>query len=75
MLKSKAPEYPKFNTQTLELRRRIATVIDAIALTTRSAQRKTSYSQILKLLLFVFVIRGLPRGFSFSKNLLVAGSI
>ena len=28
--KSKAPEYPKFNTQTLELRKAIASVINAI---------------------------------------------
>jgi hypothetical protein len=42
-------------------------------LTTGSAQRKTSYSQILKLLLFVFAIRGLPRGSSLSKNPLIAG--
>jgi len=31
MLKSKAPEYSKFDTQTLELRRHIATTIDAIS--------------------------------------------
>ena len=30
MPKSNAPEYPKFNTQTPELRRHIATAIDAI---------------------------------------------
>jgi hypothetical protein len=37
-------------------------------LTTGFALRKTSYSQILKLLLFVFVIRALPRGFFLLKN-------
>ena len=42
-------------------------------LTTRSAQRKTSYSQILKLLLFVFVIRGLSRGFFLSRNPRIVG--
>ena len=31
ILKSKAPEYSKFDTQTLELRRHIATTIDAIS--------------------------------------------
>ena len=30
MLKSNAPEYPKFDTQTPELRQRIATAINAI---------------------------------------------
>jgi hypothetical protein len=31
MSKSKAPEYPKFNTQTLELRKAIVSAIDAIS--------------------------------------------
>jgi hypothetical protein len=42
-------------------------------LTTGSAQRKTSYSQILKLLLFIFVIGGLSRGFFLSRNPQIAG--
>jgi hypothetical protein len=38
------------------------------SLTTRFAPRKMSYLQILKLLLFVFVIGALLRGFFLLKN-------
>jgi hypothetical protein len=37
------------------------------------ALRKTSYLQILKLLLFVFVIRASPKGFFLLKNPRIAG--
>jgi hypothetical protein len=37
-------------------------------LTTGSVYAKISYSQIQKMLLFVFIIRALPRGFFLSRN-------
>jgi hypothetical protein len=37
-------------------------------LTTGSVYAKTSYSQIQKMLLSIFVIRALPRGFFLSRN-------
>ena len=42
-------------------------------LTTGSDRRKISYSQILKLLLFVFVIKGLLKGFFLLKNRRIVG--
>jgi hypothetical protein len=55
--------YPHFNTQTSQLRSVLILQLLPSLLTTGSNQRKKSYSQILKQLLFVFVIRGSPRFF------------